>query len=67
MEKTLKGAVDFQIDLKEDQYGFQYDQKSATNELAALMIAREILKYNKQNLLKSLDQAKGTHLNMPRS
>lgn len=53
----------FEITLKDDQYSFTYDRVSE-NELAALMIVREIFKYSKEQLKESLKQVKGKDLNM---
>lgn len=63
MEKIIKGAAGFEITLKDDQYSFTYDRVSE-NELAALMIVREIFKYSKEQLKESLKQVKGKDLNM---
>lgn len=63
MEKTLKGAVEFEINLYKDKYDFNYDQLSV-NELASLMVVRELLKFSKENLKKSTKQATGKHLEM---
>lgn len=63
MVKTIKSSVDFEIELSEAEYKISYGQEPK-NELAAFMIVREILKYSKDNLKSSLDQAKGKHLNI---
>lgn len=63
MGKTLKGKVDFEINLQDDKYEFDYERLSV-NELASLMVVREILKFSKDNLKESLKQASGKHLEL---
>lgn len=63
MEKTIKDSADYEINLSEKGYEFNYKQTSE-NELAALMITRELLKFSKENLKESLKQVKGKHLEM---
>lgn len=60
---TIKGALNYEIEISEEAYQIKFD-RSADNELAACMVVREILKFNKENLQASLTQAKGNHLNM---
>lgn len=65
MNRTIKASLNYEIDLSETNYEIRFD-RTAENELSAAMIARELLKYNKENLIKSLTQAKGPHLKMVR-
>lgn len=63
MERTIKAILEYEVHLTDSEYGITFDRTSE-NELAACMVAREILKFSKENLLKSLDQAKGKHLKL---
>lgn len=63
MTETIKGTITYDIELSDSGYQIKFDRNSE-NELAASIITREVLKFNKQNLKNSLGQAKGNHLKL---
>ncbi len=57
-KKSLKGSIDFELTYDDKEYTISYS-KSVNNEMAAILIARELSKYCKANLLTHVENAKG--------
>jgi hypothetical protein len=62
--KIIEGTINFKIEIKENEYDFEFSERTAENELLSLMVAREIFKFLKNNLKESKKQAKGADLQM---
>lgn len=63
-DKIIEGTIKYKITVKENEYEIEFSEKTAENELACLMVSREIFKFMKENLKASKKQAKGTDLHM---
>jgi len=60
---SFSGNTAFEVRFTDKEYSVQYD-RGINQEVSACMMAREIIKFNKENLIASLEQAKGSHLDM---
>lgn len=55
--KVLEGNVGYRIELSGEEYGLKFD-RTVESELLAMMVVRELLRYNKEVLRKSAEQIK---------
>lgn len=58
MEKIIKGTLSYEITATETNYSFTYD-RSTSNDLGALVAVGELLKFNKEKLLRDKKLVKG--------
>lgn len=63
-DKIIEGTIKYKITVKKNEYEFEFSDRTAENEVLCLMVARESLKFMKENLKASKKQAKGTDLQM---
>lgn len=50
---VIKGSIDYEIEISDEGYQIKFDRRD-NNELAALMIARENVKFSKAHLKKNI-------------
>jgi hypothetical protein len=55
--KVLEGTIAYRIELSEEEYGLKFD-RDVNSELLSMMVTRELFRYNKEVLTKSLAQCK---------